>query len=287
MKHIKHLYIICLVCCYYFSSSQSTLNSALPFQNELGAQASEPVSSFLLSTPSICAGGTLVAIDLSKGSPTSWTWQTPGANTSSTAAKNPILTYTNPGTYTISLTASNLSGTGDSTKKTITVLANPTVIAVSEGTFYCAMKDYIVVASGAVSYSWNTGESNDTIYKKAIANKEVEFIVTGTDANGCAGVASIRILASDLICAGLKEQDIFGEIYLASNPVTDILKVHSKNSLIVKVKIYDINSELLLESNLNSASERAEILTGELPVGLYYLVVSTDRGVKVKKVLKQ
>ena len=64
--------------------------------------------------------------DLSTGGPTSWNWNFGNGNTST--LQNPIATYFTPGTYTVSLTATNASGSNTMIKTSyVTVYAVPTV----------------------------------------------------------------------------------------------------------------------------------------------------------------
>ena len=52
--------------------------------------------------------------DLSTNSPTSWSWSFGDGNYST--VRNPVHTYTNPGNYTVSLTASNSIGSSSKTR---------------------------------------------------------------------------------------------------------------------------------------------------------------------------
>lgn len=64
----------------------------------------------------VVAGGTVQFTDLSTNNPTSWSWQFPGGTPTSSTQKNPTVTYNTPGTYNVSLTASNGSTTDNETK---------------------------------------------------------------------------------------------------------------------------------------------------------------------------
>jgi vibriolysin len=86
--------------------------------------AGPPVANFS-GTPT--SGGAPLNVqftDLSSNDPTSWSWSFPGGTPSSSTAQNPLVTYNTPGTYTVSLTAANASGSDDETKTNyITVTA--------------------------------------------------------------------------------------------------------------------------------------------------------------------
>lgn len=64
----------------------------------------------------ICPGGTVSFDDLSHSGPTGWTWNFPGGSPSSSTVQNPTVTYNTPGTYEVSLTATDGSTTKSTTK---------------------------------------------------------------------------------------------------------------------------------------------------------------------------
>ncbi|HQW86824.1 MAG TPA: GEVED domain-containing protein, partial [Flavobacteriales bacterium] len=87
-----------------------------------------PLSDFTADRTSVCAGGTVTFDDLSLLSPTGWSWSFPGGTPSTSTAANPVVTYNTPGTYAVTLTASNVNGSGSTMTKPgyITVYAVPT-----------------------------------------------------------------------------------------------------------------------------------------------------------------
>ena len=87
-----------------------------------------PVSDFTSTLPrKFCSGGTVTYTDASLLSPTSWAWSFPGGTPSSSTAQNPVVTYNTPGTYSVTLTATNANGPGTTMTKTgyITVFTAP------------------------------------------------------------------------------------------------------------------------------------------------------------------
>ena len=70
-----------------------------------------PVALFSASSNIICEGETIDFTDMSAfGNPTSWTWQFPGGNPSTSTSQNPSVTYNSPGVYPVSLNAVNAVG---------------------------------------------------------------------------------------------------------------------------------------------------------------------------------
>jgi len=94
------------------SSSSSTRNIV-----SVAAQtpASVPVSaSFAMSATMIQSGGTVNFSDQSSGSPTSWQWTF--GDGGSSAAQNPSHSFSNAGTYTVTLVARNSTSSGTATR---------------------------------------------------------------------------------------------------------------------------------------------------------------------------
>ena len=138
---------------------------------------SVPVSNFMANTTSTSEGGTIDFTDLSTNSPTSWTWSispitgvtTVGGTTAN--SQNPQVQFANIGTYTITLTASNGEGTGNTETKTnyITVSEISTDIIMHtgdvttcSGTFY---------DSGHNSNYFANEDYTLTIYPEEVGNK--------------------------------------------------------------------------------------------------------------------
>lgn len=86
-----------------------------------------PLSNFSVSKTTPCTGESITFNDLSMLSPTSWAWTFEGGNPSSATTKNPVVSYATPGTYKVTLIASNSLGTGTTYQKTnyITVYGTP------------------------------------------------------------------------------------------------------------------------------------------------------------------
>lgn len=78
--------------------------------------ATTPVADFNASSVQFCATGSTTFTDASTNSPSSWQWTFPGGIPSASTAQNPVVTYMVKGTYDVTLTATNGSGNGSTTK---------------------------------------------------------------------------------------------------------------------------------------------------------------------------
>ncbi len=101
--------------------------------------------------------------DQSSGAPTSWAWNF-GDNSTSTA-QNPSHTYTTPGTYNVTLTATNSNGNDTEIKNGYIFVSGPLPTAEFSGTPTSGTSPLAVsfsdLSSGSpTSWSWNFGDSS-------------------------------------------------------------------------------------------------------------------------------
>lgn len=83
---------------------------------------------------SVCAGDQVQFTDMSFNAVTGWTWTFPGGTPSSSTSQNPTITYSTPGTYEVTLQATDGSSNDTEVKTAyITVLDNPQNIPLLEG----------------------------------------------------------------------------------------------------------------------------------------------------------
>ena len=144
-----------------------------------------PVAAFTVNSQTGCVGQTFNFTDQSTGSPTSWQWTFTGGAPSSSTQQNPSVFYTTPGTYDVTLVATNASGSDSHTiNGYITVSANPTITVTGNPSnlTVCNGEPLTLTASGAQSYSWSGGITNGVPFTPA---SSTTYFVTGTNAAGC------------------------------------------------------------------------------------------------------
>jgi PKD repeat protein/photosystem II stability/assembly factor-like uncharacterized protein len=72
--------------------------------------ALQPLAAFSADHRVVCPGQTVLFTDLSSYSPSSWSWSFPGGTPSTSTQQNPSVVYNTPGTYAVTLVASNANG---------------------------------------------------------------------------------------------------------------------------------------------------------------------------------
>lgn len=81
------------------------------------AAAGPPLTDFRTESTKVCPGSVQFE-DRSIGGSSTWQWSFPGGNPASSTAQNPTVYYSEPGTYDVTLTATNGAGTGTTETKT-------------------------------------------------------------------------------------------------------------------------------------------------------------------------
>lgn len=139
-------------------------------------------SIFFSGSPSFCQGQS-TTITASGGN--SYLWNT-GANT-------PTITVSTPGVYHVNVTNSQNCMRSDSV--VVTMWENPTV-SIDGASLICDGTATQLTASGADSYSWNTGENGAVI--TVMPTETTTYSVTGTDVNGCQASVSKVVNVEEL-----------------------------------------------------------------------------------------
>ena len=83
-----------------------------------------PIANFSANKTVICPAMTINYTDLSTFSPTSWSWIFQGGTPATSTVQNPAIVYNTPGTYSVSLTATNINGNSVMTKTLYITVSN-------------------------------------------------------------------------------------------------------------------------------------------------------------------
>lgn len=130
---------------------------------------SPPVASFTASATTVCSGQSITFTDNSTNQPTSWAWTINGGTPNSSTQQNPTATFNTPGTYTVSLVASNSFGSSAASSQTITVIAGISNNTVSASQTICAGTAPALLTGstptgggGGYSYLWQRSVNSAT-----------------------------------------------------------------------------------------------------------------------------
>jgi len=129
---------------------------------------------------------------------TEWGWNFGDGNTST--AESPMHTFA-PGTYQVTLTATNAGGCSNSTSNDITVYGAP-VVSFSANPlagFEPLVVDFINTSIGATNYTWNFGDGNSTFgnfiqTSHTFENYGTYTVTLSAIENGCSDTATLTIV---------------------------------------------------------------------------------------------
>ncbi|MFN6380175.1 MAG: gliding motility-associated C-terminal domain-containing protein [Flavobacteriales bacterium] len=136
----------------------------------------------------ICAGATTT---ISASGAASYLWS-PGGSSPTNAFNN--VTPSNTTTYTV--TGTSAAGCESTDQVVVTVNPLPTVTATAASTNICEGETVQLFGSGLTTYQWTPATIlNDDNIANPVASpfNTQTYTVSGTDANGCAGTASVTV----------------------------------------------------------------------------------------------
>jgi len=169
-------------------ASINAINNYYPGAGCLGTCTSSqpPVADFVGTPTTGCNPMTVEFTDLSTNTPFAWQWTFPGGSPSSSTLQNPTVVYTNPGTYNVTLSVTNVGGSNSITKTNyITVLASPIA------NFNWVKTGLTVVftntSSNATSYFWDFGDGNTSTQTNPVHTYATDgfYDVTLSAINAC------------------------------------------------------------------------------------------------------
>ncbi|MEN8157734.1 MAG: discoidin domain-containing protein, partial [Bacteroidota bacterium] len=155
--------------------------------------AEVPVADFSSDITAVCAGGTVQYADLSTNTPTEWSWTFEGGTPATSNLRSPVVTYETAGTYDVSLTAGQVSGSDDESKTDyLTANALPVNVSAGSDQEVCMGAEVTLTGSGdtGLTFTWDNSVVDGVPFVPAIAS---DYILTGTDAIGCSLADTVSI----------------------------------------------------------------------------------------------
>ena len=231
-------------------------------------------------TPADC-GSTNGSIALSASggtAPYTYSWS-PSGGSASTASNLA------PGTYTATITDASgctTSSTGTVlTTGSLVITATPDLITINQG-------DTVALStSGANSYNWTpaTGLScTDCPNPEASPSQSTNYIVTGTDATGCTGTATVTIIVIE-DCGELYVPTVFAPSGSSSNPENQHLCVYGNCITSLSYTVYDRWGNKVFETTTTNLCWDGTFKGKELNAGVfaYKLIVTLHNGEYVEE----
>ena len=253
-------------------------------------QGSAPIVSFNTDMSSGCPGLTVQFTDASAGNPTGWMWTLAGGTPGVSTAQNPSVTYTTPGTYDVTLVATNLFGAGTSTQVGyITVIALPT--ADFSYTANGGIVTFLNNAQGGTAYSWDFGDGTTSPDKSPVHTYGASgtYNVSLTVTNSC-GAATLQQTIV-VVTVGINEVSWLNQFRLFPNPTTGQFRIEmsgvpSQNlEFAVFNNLGQIISTEIVDFSAGTLSKSFDF--SHLPSAVYTLRMQSDADAKYVKIVVQ
>lgn len=244
--------------------------------------------------------GEIEFTDDSDNFPDQWLWNFGDGSPTSTE-QNPTHQYAQSGTYDVLLQSCNFLGCDTDT---IPVTINNVFFAnftyqngnpagppfINQGTPVLFTSQTV----GAVDWTWNFGNGNQ-VQGSPTANsfytQQGTYTVTleVVDAQGCERTATQTIY---VVATGLNNNNLdAANLLLQPNPANDHLHLayQFEGTTAVELRLYDAVGKIALQIPATTATQKYEtdLDIADLPQGVYFVALQTDRGIVTKKLTVQ
>ncbi|MFN0036380.1 MAG: PKD domain-containing protein [Saprospiraceae bacterium] len=259
-------------------------------ETEMVTVATPPTACFSANPTIGCEPLTAQFTNCSSANAGAFLWEFPGGNPSSATAENPTVTYSEPGSYSVTLTASNTAGTNTTVQtNVIVVLPNP------EAGFTFSLNGLTAMfhstSMNADSYFWDFGNGQTSIEENPTHTYTAAgtYTVTLTATNEC-GFFTISMEVT-VTTVGTKSPDWLTDFRLSPNPATDAFTVEMGGLAADQVEFSLVASggQVVLQEQANfrlgTLTQRFE--TSDLPAGLYLFRIQAGEQMKFAKVVVQ
>jgi len=252
---------------FYACYSSSTSETAVKYSLAVNEACTAPTLIISPTNPSTCSG-TPISLTAS-GTSTAYSWSTTGTTATVSVTPTTQTTYTVTGT---------LSGCTSTSNVTVSVTAKPATPVITQTT------GVTLSSSASTGNQWYnsssgiiTGATGQT-YTPTV-NGTYYTIVT---VNGCASNQSNSIT---LLNVGIPESEEANSlIRFYPNPADDKLMVVVPDAIDIKLSVYNIQGQLLIEQ---AASQKInQINISNLEKGIYLLKAESTKGIVLSRFIK-
>lgn len=207
-----------------------------------------------------CPGLGVQFTDYTAGQPTSWSWTFQGGNPATSTQQNPFVAYNTPGTFSVSLTATNANGTDTKTMTNLITISSASAAPTAAGKSFCAPGTVTFNATPATPGTvrwWNAPAGGNVVGTGAtwttpnLTGTTTFYVDKSFPAAGQDIVGEI----DNSIGAGamFSANDIRGLYFdVVNNPVIiNSVKVYSQSAGMRTIEIVDSNGNLVTDTTLN------------------------------------
>ncbi len=245
-----------------------------------------PVAYFEAEDTTIAVGGTATFVDLSLGNPTSWEWVFEGGDPATSNLQTPPdITYSDAGTYNVTLTVTNENGDSTFLRNNYISVdfppesdfeASQTTILMGESIQFTDLS-----TGNPTSWEW-TFEGGDPTSSMMQDPGDILYIapdvydVTLTVSNDFGESTTTKTEYIDVLPVGIGEINADGNIVIYPNPNNGNFVISKSVDAVVDVTVYTMLGELVYQERLSES--KSQVSMEEINSGLYYVRVHDQSG---------
>ena len=241
-----------------------------------------PVANFTADITTGCDNLTVTFTDASSNNPTSWDWDF-GDGTSSSNEMNPVHEYTSPGVYTVTMEATNATGSDDIIKTDFIIVGETPEID-----FVVTPASGELVADGAISVTVTGGEEpygvvwdHDALETSLELTSLVpgSYYLTVTESNNCSANETIVVNWVNFI------DNQNSNIAIFPNPAQSQITILSEGNMMQSISITNVLGEVVYTSD--NKTDVLQIDISCFASGTYFVKIDLTDKTIVQKMIKQ
>ncbi|MBE0647417.1 MAG: T9SS type A sorting domain-containing protein [Bacteroidales bacterium] len=236
-----------------------------------------------------CVGDGVNFFDASTGNPTSWLWEFPGGNPSSSTDENPTdITYATAGNYPVTLTVANVFTQQTVTKEDVVQVANSIVVDLGSDTLVCSWESVTLDAGNpGCLYEWSNGASTQTITvdSATFGLGEHTIWVFVTSNGNCQDTDTIHVTID--ACTSVGEPVSAPSATIYPNPNSGTFYLTLTNVEKGTCEILTIQGKVVYTSMIERGSATRKITLSHMSEGVYLLRLRSDNQSVIEKLIIQ
>ena len=234
-------------------------------------------------------------VNQSTGSPApTYSWSVlPATAISSPTAANPVISFSNAASYTVTLSATNGTNTSVSVNVIQTAVCVAAVANFSVSAAACKNAATTVTNSStgtpSPTYTWST-MPGALISNPSATNPTITFTVNGTytvflTASAGGSVSTTNHTLSVSVCVGISESSLFNQsIGLYPNPASEKINIEVANVTSYNYQITDLLGKVIVSDAIHN-KEKATVDVSNINKGIYFLIIESNGQKATKKII--
>lgn len=124
-------------------------------------------------------------------------------------------------------------------------------------------------------------------YPSDVIGWSTNIIDSGTPSSAPDVAQDFPFVLNGSVTLGVNQSVVENSIFIAPNPVNDVVSISVNNATIQGIEIYDVNSRLIKNVISDTNTSNLEVNVQELLQGIYITKLLTDKGNFTKKIVKE